>query len=222
MSELTLVIPAKNEAESLPQVLNELKKFNFKIIVSVDKEDDATINEIKKFDCDIVFQSKKGYGNAIRSGVGNVKTQYFSIFNADGSFKPDDLTNMLSLCEENDFVFASRYIENGGSDDDTVLTLIGNFIFTKITNIFFKIKISDILYTFVVGKTKSFERLNMKTNDFSLCVELPIKAKQAGMKLAEIPSHERKRIAGRKKVNEFIDGFKILSFLVIKFFNKKY
>ena len=222
MSELTLVIPAKNEAESLPQVLNELKKFNFKIIVSVDKEDDATINEIKKFDCDIVFQSKKGYGNAIRSGVENVKTKYFSIFNADGSFKPDDLTNMLSLCEENDFVFASRYIENGGSDDDTVLTLIGNFIFTKITNIFFKIKISDILYTFVVGKTKSFERLNMKTNDFSLCVELPIKAKQAGMKLAEIPSHERKRIAGRKKVNEFIDGFKILSFLVIKFFNKKY
>ena len=34
MKELTLVIPAKNEAESLPAVLNELKNFDCnKIIV---------------------------------------------------------------------------------------------------------------------------------------------------------------------------------------------
>ena len=31
--DLTLIIPAKNEAESIPTVLNSLKKFNFKIIV---------------------------------------------------------------------------------------------------------------------------------------------------------------------------------------------
>ena len=31
MNELTLIIPAKNEAESLPIVLNELKKYNYKI-----------------------------------------------------------------------------------------------------------------------------------------------------------------------------------------------
>jgi len=31
MNELTLVIPAKNEAESLPIVLDELKKSNYKI-----------------------------------------------------------------------------------------------------------------------------------------------------------------------------------------------
>ena len=33
MENLTLVIPAKNEKESLPIVLNELKKFNIKILV---------------------------------------------------------------------------------------------------------------------------------------------------------------------------------------------
>ena len=31
MNELTLIIPAKNEAESLPAVLDELKKYNYKI-----------------------------------------------------------------------------------------------------------------------------------------------------------------------------------------------
>ena len=32
MSDLTLIIPAKDEKESLPRVLDELKKFNFKKI----------------------------------------------------------------------------------------------------------------------------------------------------------------------------------------------
>ena len=30
MSDLTLIIPAKNEQESLPKVLSELERFNFK------------------------------------------------------------------------------------------------------------------------------------------------------------------------------------------------
>ena len=36
--DITLVIPAKNESESLPLVLRELKKFNFKIIIVVEKK----------------------------------------------------------------------------------------------------------------------------------------------------------------------------------------
>ena len=37
-----------------------------------------------------------------------------------------------------DFLFASRYDKpNGGSDDDNLTTLIGNYIFTKLGNIFF-------------------------------------------------------------------------------------
>ena len=31
---------------------------------------------------------------------------------------------MLSLCKNQDFVFASRYLQGGGSDDDTIITKI--------------------------------------------------------------------------------------------------
>ena len=37
MENLTLIIPAKNEKESLPSVLNELKKFDLKILVVLEK-----------------------------------------------------------------------------------------------------------------------------------------------------------------------------------------
>ena len=45
MEHLTLIIPAKNEKESLPSVLNELKKYNLKIIVVLEKEDLDTLIE---------------------------------------------------------------------------------------------------------------------------------------------------------------------------------
>ena len=31
-----------------------------------------------------------------------------------------------------DFVFGTRYEKNCGSDDDTIITFVGNFIFTKL------------------------------------------------------------------------------------------
>ena len=101
--------------------------------------------------------------------MNSVQTDYLCIFNADGSFDPKYLNEMLSKCEENyDFIFASRYMKNSGSDDDTLITKVGNYVFTKIGNIFFSVNISDILYTYLLGKTKSFKKLNLKCKDFRL------------------------------------------------------
>ena len=50
MKDLTLVIPAKNESESLPKVLDELKDYNLKKIVVIPKEDNGTRDSIKNFD----------------------------------------------------------------------------------------------------------------------------------------------------------------------------
>ena len=179
MKNLTLIIPAKNESESLPAVLKEIKDYECKIIIILEASDIKTIEATKNFNCRIVYQSGKGYGNALIEGMSVVETEYLCIFNADGSFQPIHLNKMLKACKNNlDFVFASRYMNEGGSDDDTFLTKIGNFIFSGIGNVFFSLKLSDILYTFLLGKTESFKKLGLKSNDFCLCVEMPIKAKK--------------------------------------------
>ena len=119
-----------------------------------------------------------------------------------------------------DFIFASRYQTNAGSEDDAIVTFIGNYIFTYIGKIFFQLNISDILYTFVIGKTDQANILDLKQKDFSFCVELPIKAKKMKMELGCINSYERMRIAGKKKVNAFKDGFLILKCMIKLFFIK--
>ena len=221
MNDLTLVIPAKNEEDSLPRVLNELKKYNLKIIIVLEKEDVDTINSIKEYDFKILYQDNKGYGDALLKGIKNVKTKFFCIFNADGSFNPNELQNMYdhAVKENADFIFGSRYIKGASSEDDTIITFTGNKIFTLIGKIFFSLPISDILYTFVLGNTEKANALQLKEKKFSFCVELPILAKKSNYKLISVPSHERSRIAGKKKVNEFKDGFLILLSMIKIYFN---
>ena len=57
--------------------------------------------------------------------------------------EPNDVFKMYDriTTKELDFIFASRYEKPlGGSDDDDIITSIGNYFFTKIGNIFFFIK----------------------------------------------------------------------------------
>ena len=227
MNDLTLVIPAKKESETLPLVLESLKKLKIKTIISLKNDDLDTINSIiKNKYVKVYFQSGNGYGNSLKEAINFCETKYFCIFNADGSFEQKDLFKMYNLIKNNDFVYTSRYEKTGSSEDDTLITLIGNKIFSKLGNIFFSLKISDILYTYLMGKTQSFKKLDIGSNDFRFCVELPIKMQISNMKYKCIPSYEHKRIAGEKKVSAFKDGFLILLemlrlFFVFKIFRKK-
>ena len=222
MKNLTLVIPARKEKESLPQVIDEIKNLDCKKKIILSPNDIDTINAIKNLNVEIIYQDHHGYGDALITGIKNVDTDYFCIFNADGSFNPNELEKMMSKINNDnlDFIFASRYEKNSKSDDDTLLTYTGNKIFTLIGKIFFKLNITDILYTFVLGKTGKAKNLNLTSFDFGFCVELPIKANRQNMRLGTVDSHERKRIAGEKKVNAFKDGLMILIKMIKLYFYK--
>ncbi len=220
MKNLTIVIPAKNEAESLPTVLDQFVNKDFEIFVVLEKTDTETIKSIENKNCKIIYQTKKGFGNALIEGISQTKTDYFCIFNADGSMEINEIDVMLKKISNSnyDLIFASRYEKGAKSDDDTFITLMGNKIFTLIGKIFFSLPITDILYTFVLGKTDKVNKLNLIQNDFRFCVELPIKAKKNKYFLTTIVSHEKSRIAGKKKVNAFKDGFLILKEMIKLFF----
>jgi glycosyltransferase involved in cell wall biosynthesis len=223
MSNLTLLIPAKFESESLPIFLEELKSYDYKKLIILDERDIKTIDSIKPFEnIEILNQKKSGYGNALIEGINHVKTDYFCIINADGSMNPNEIKGMLNEIKNNqlDIIFGSRYMKNAGSDDDDLITSVGNYIFTFLGKIFFNLKISDILYTYLIGKTEKIKDLNLVSGDFSFCVELPIKVERINYSYGTYPCYERKRIAGKKKVSPFLDGFKILLGMINLFFKR--
>jgi hypothetical protein len=71
-----------------------------------------------------------------------------------------------------------------------------------------------------MGKKNSFKKLKLNNYDFRISVELPINAKKLDLGYKCVPSFERSRIAGKKKVNVIKDGLLIFSEM-IKLFLKK-
>ena len=99
MTSLTLIIPTKKEAESLPTFLKELENYNFNKLIVLQKEDIETQTAISKIDkIDILVQKNPGYGNALKEGIEATKTEYCCIINADGSMNPKYLKSMLDKC----------------------------------------------------------------------------------------------------------------------------
>ena len=223
MKNISLIIPAKNELESLGKTIREILSYKFvnEIIVVVDSKNDNSINAVKKYDVKIVIQKQKGYGSAIIEGFNYASNEYGCIFNADFSFNPKYLKLMINKTNKYQFIFGSRYIKNGSSDDDTIITFIGNKIFTFIAKLFLKIKLSDVLFTYVLCNVKNFKKLQLKESDFRLCIELPLKVVNNYFKYTEIAVRERKRFSGKKKVNELKDGFLILVKIIVSLFNKQ-
>ena len=223
MKNISLIIPAKNELESLGKTIREILSYKFvnEIIIVVDSKKDNSINAVKKYNVKIVIQKQKGYGSAIIEGFNYASNEYGCIFNADFSFNPKYLKLMIKKTNKYQFIFGSRYIKNGSSDDDTIITFIGNKIFTFIAKLFLKIKLSDVLFTYVLCNVKNFKKLQLKESDFRLCIELPLKVENNHFKYTEIAVRERKRFSGKKKVNELKDGFLILVKIIVSLFNKQ-
>ena len=221
-NKISLIIPCKDESLSLNAVLAELKKIKSinEIIIVLDNKEDNSLKIIKKHKCKYIIQKNKGYGSAIIEGFKAAKNNYSCIFNADHSFKPEYLNKMQILSKKNDFIFGTRYKGRSGSDDDSLLTYIGNKIFSFICKNFLNIKLSDVLYTYVLCNTKKFNSIKFKSYDFRFCIELPYNINKRSFKYTEIPMFERRRLAGNKKVNEFKDGFLISMEIIRCFFNK--
>ncbi len=223
--DLSIIIPARDEEASLKKLLKKFKKYKklYKEIIIIDgKSKDKTIDVAKKNKCKVIKQNKLGYGDAIIKGVNSVKTKYFIIFDADGSKDPIYLKKFYRILKKRkpDVIYAERYGEGAGSLDDTILTYIGNRIFTILGKIFFNLELNDILHTFFLCKVKEFKRINYKFNDFSFCVEFPIKAKRHNLNCIYISTIEKRRYDGIPKVRSFIDGVKILYGMIILFFIK--
>ena len=59
MHDLTLVLPTKKEAESLPIFLKELEKYNCKKLICLEKEDTETKKAIANFENIKILEQKK-------------------------------------------------------------------------------------------------------------------------------------------------------------------
>ena len=211
LNDVSLIVATYNEEESIGYVLDEIKDLNIGEIIIIDKSStDNTKNIAESYDVKFITQTQDGWGGAVKEAIGQSSKKYITYMDGDGSYNPKALHEMKSLIEDLDAVFCSRYKDGAKSPDDTFIRALGNKFFTGLVRLRFKCNISDSLFFYPMFKRDILDFIELQSNDFTLCLELPVKVHQKELRYTEILSEERERYAGKTKVNALIDGLRIL------------
>jgi glycosyltransferase involved in cell wall biosynthesis len=213
---VSAVIPTLNEADNLRWLLPRLTAVDEVVIVDGDSSDgSAEVARLLRPDAIIITEPPSGKGTAMRTGMAAASCDVIIMLDADGSMDPAEFDSFLSLiCRGFDFVKGSRYACGGGSDDLTGVRRIGNRTLTRLANMLYRTRWSDLCYGYVAVRRSVVHRLQLKSTGFEIETEMCVNAIRAGLRMAEVASHESDRRFGVSNLNTFRDGWRVLKTMV--------
>lgn len=213
---MTLISATWNEVEGTRAVLPKIDRAVVDEIIVVDGgSTDGTVEFCKSQGYTVFQQKRRGYGAAIREAIEKSTGDLLIEFQPDGNSLPENVPAMVNKLKEGyDFVVGSRYIDGAKSYDDDMLTMIGNRIFTHLTNILFGSSYSDVLIGFRGFRRDAYSKLAMTADGLEWSIQMPIQFRKKRMRVADIPADEPKRIGGVRKMKPFKTGWRILKTLI--------
>ena len=210
----SVVIPARDEAESLPSTLRaiheefEREKVTHEIIVVDDGSQDSTWAVLDSLKAEIpALRPVKnpgpfGFGRAIVHGLGQMKGDAVAIMMADASDLPADAVRYWRLlCDGNECVFGSRFLRRGDVHDYPRLKLFVNRLANLFIRVMFHIPLNDTTNAFKAYRRNVIEGCRpFMAAHFNFTVELPLKAIVRGYQWTVIPISWRNRRHGAAKL----------------------
>ena len=228
--EISIIIPAFNEAENLPVLCAEIKSVmkgitdDYEIIIINDGSTDETQKIIEKlFENDeehlkgVQFRSNFGKASALKAGFNEAQGKIIFTMDADLQDDPKEISNFINKINEG-YDLVSGWKQNR---QDSFIKNTSSKFFNFITSLFSKIKLHDFNCGFKAYKSEVAKGLDLYGQ---LHRYIPVIIGNQGYKIAEIPVHHRKRKFGKSKYGpvRFLNGFlDLLTVMVLtKYFKR--
>jgi len=213
---LSIIIPARNEADNLEDILkyfeNNLPEVDFEVLIINDFSDDNTLMKAEKIFASesrfkIFDNKKKGLGGAINLGIKKANGDRVAIMMADMSDHIDDLMKYNNLIDKEnlDAVLGSRFIEGSKISEYPLQKLILNRLFNLFVSLIFWNKYNDYTNAFKIYKKEVLKDLMpLVSESFNIFLEIPLKAisRNYNYKIIPIKWTGRKKGKAKFKIKE--------------------
>jgi glycosyltransferase involved in cell wall biosynthesis len=208
--ELSIILPAKNEAQSLQRLLPELQEEfpDAEILVVNDGSTDNTEEVCAANGVRVVsHRQSKGNGGAVKAGARAATGRIFLFMDADGQHKPADIHLLIQSLESgHDMAIGARTRGSQASVGRGIANTFYNWFATRMTNQ----SIPDLTSGFraVIG-SKFREFLYLLPNGFSYPTTITMAFFRAGYSVDYIPIVAEKR-EGKSHIRPIKDGIRFL------------
>jgi len=211
MTDIKVIIPAYNEANSIAKVIQEIPAIVSEIIVVNNNSSDDTAINATRAGATVLNETRKGYGYACLRGMDYIakksrKPNIIVFIDGDYSDYPEELNKIVKpILEENvDMVIGARTKALREDGSMTPQQIFGNKLATFLMKLFFGSTFTD-LGPFRAIKYEKLLELEMEDKTYGWTIEMQLKALKNKMSYVEIPVHYKKRI-GVSKVSGTVKG----------------
>jgi glycosyltransferase involved in cell wall biosynthesis len=229
LHQTAVIIPARNQAQSIGLVLQELPHVACIIVVD-NGSTDRTAMIAESAGCLVVSEPVAGYGRACLKGMETLRSlveyqfpsiQYVAFIDGDFRAHGKELVGMLATLKERraDFVLGSRILGTREKGAMPLGAVLGNGLVCSLMKWIWGAEYTD-LGPFRVIQYDKLMSLGMQDQNFGWSIEMQIKARLARMNTVEVPAASRRRV-GAGEISESVSGtlragYKIL-FTVAKY-----
>ncbi len=208
MNDLTLVIPAYNEAEALasfiPELLSFCREHQCSLIIVDDGSKDGTGEILARYGDEPLFMPirhkvNKGYGGAIKTGLAATCTKYVITIDADGQHTLEDIVLLYNhlVAEDADMVIGRRKMVK-----ESLYRKLGKSIIRRIARALMPIPIQDLNSGMKIYLTEIVQRyLDLPPNNMAFSDIITLIFISQGHLVREHDIHVKLRETGKSTIN---------------------
>jgi Glycosyl transferase family 2 len=219
---VSVVIPARNEAANLPWVLARIPEGVAEVVLVDGNSTDGTVEVARQLRPDIlvVRQTRSGKGNALACGFAAATGDILVMLDADGSAHPAEILAFVdALLSGADVAKGTRFRPGGGSSDITRIRKAGNDALSRLVNVLFGTRFSDLCYGYNAFWAHCLPYLDLPSTEgdettwgdgFEVETLINVRTARSPLVVDEVASYESCRLHGVSNLNALRDGLRVL------------
>jgi hypothetical protein len=221
--DLSVVLPCLNEAETLETCIRKAQKsigdldLDGEVVVADNGSTDGSQQIAKDLGARLLSVPERGYGAALRAGIGDARGQFVIMADADDSYALDALEPFVEgLRGGADLVMGNRFA--GGIAPGAMPALhryIGNPVLSRLGRLFFHVPIHDFHCGMRGFRRDRIMALRLRTRGMEFASEMIVRAALANLTITEVPTTLQPDGRSRAPhLNTWRDGWRHLRFLL--------